>query len=67
MARLDENPQVIVQFTPVGSDWINQIETYFSILARASAARFGFSPELLQGKQSRVGGGHMVEQQSAAG
>jgi hypothetical protein len=61
MARLDENPQVIFHFTPVGSGWINQIETWFGILTRASAACPGFLPESLQGKQGRVGGGHVVE------
>jgi hypothetical protein len=61
IARLGENPQVIFHFASVGSGWINQIETGFGILTWASAACLGFFPESLQGKQSRVGGGHVVE------
>ncbi|GAA2362308.1 hypothetical protein [Dactylosporangium salmoneum] len=33
------NPQVIFHFTPVGSGWINQIETWFGILTRQSIRR----------------------------
>ena len=31
-AWLERNPQVHFHFTPVGSSWINQIETWFGII-----------------------------------
>ncbi|MER7009219.1 hypothetical protein ABT297_40095 [Dactylosporangium sp. NPDC000555] len=39
MAWLEENPQVIFYFTPVGSGWINQIETWFGTLTRQPIRR----------------------------
>ncbi|WP_432976027.1 hypothetical protein [Dactylosporangium sp. CA-233914] len=41
-AWLEESPQVIFHFTPVGSGWINQIETWFGILTRQSIRRGTF-------------------------
>lgn len=36
---LEKNPQVHFHFTPVGSSWINQIETWFGIITRQSIRR----------------------------
>jgi hypothetical protein len=33
-AWLEKNPNVQFHFTPVGSSWINQIETWFGIITR---------------------------------
>jgi transposase len=33
-AWLERNPRVHLHFTPVGSSWINQIETWFGIITR---------------------------------
>lgn len=41
-AWLEENPHVTFHFTPVGSSWINQIETWFGILTRQSLRRGTF-------------------------
>jgi transposase len=38
-AWLARNPHVHVHFTPVGSSWINQIETWFGIITRQSIRR----------------------------
>jgi len=43
MAWLDDNPHVSFHFTPKGSSWINQIETWFSIITRQSIRRGTFS------------------------
>ena len=40
---LDENPNIHFHFTPVGSSWINQIETWFGIITRQSIRRGTFS------------------------
>jgi transposase len=40
---LDENPHVHFHFTPVGSSWINQIETWFGIITRQSIRRGTFT------------------------
>ncbi|MFB7465165.1 IS630 family transposase [Streptomyces sp. NPDC056224] len=37
------HPNVRLQFTPVGSSWINQIETWFGILTRQSIRRGTFA------------------------
>ena len=42
-AWLRRNPHVQFHFTPVGSSWINQIETWFSIITRQSIRRGTFS------------------------
>jgi transposase len=42
-AWLAANPHVHFHFTPVGSSWINQIETWFGILTRQSIRRGTFS------------------------
>ncbi|MBE1607125.1 IS630 family transposase [Actinopolymorpha pittospori] len=42
-AWLEENPHVRFHFTPVGSSWINQIETWFGILTRQSIRRGTFT------------------------
>jgi transposase len=39
MAWLDTNPNVQFHFTPKGSSWINQIETWFGIITRQSIRR----------------------------
>ena len=40
---LAENPHVSFHFTPVGSSWINQIETWFGIITRQSIRRGTFT------------------------
>ncbi|MFE3527274.1 IS630 family transposase, partial [Streptomyces sp. NPDC059161] len=42
-AWLARNPHVHFHFTPVGSSWINQTETWFGILTRQSIRRGTFS------------------------
>jgi len=42
-AWLEANPQVRFHFTPVGSSWINQIETWFGIITRQSIRRGTFT------------------------
>ncbi|MCM3923529.1 IS630 family transposase [Frankia sp. AiPs1] len=42
-AWLDANPHVHFHFTPVGSSWINQIETWFGIITRQAIRRGTFS------------------------
>jgi transposase len=42
-AWLAKNPHVHFHFTPVGSSWINQIETWFGIITRQSIRRGTFS------------------------
>jgi transposase len=42
-AWLEKNPNVQFHFTPVGSSWINQIETWFGIITRQSIRRGTFS------------------------
>ena len=43
MAWLDANPHVHFHFTPTGSSWLNQIETWFSIITRQAIRRGTFS------------------------
>ena len=40
---LATNPHVYFHFTPIGSSWINQIETWFGIITRQSIRRGTFS------------------------
>jgi transposase len=40
---LAKNPNVTFHFTPVGSSWINQIETFFGIITRQAIRRGTFS------------------------
>jgi transposase len=43
MTWLAANPHVHFHFTPVGSSWLNQIETWFGIITRQSIRRGTFS------------------------
>jgi transposase len=43
MAWLDKQPTVHFHFTPVGSSWLNQIETWFGIITRQAIRRGTFS------------------------
>jgi transposase len=40
---LTDNPHVSFHFTPVGSSWMNQIETWFGIITRQSIRRGTFT------------------------
>ena len=42
-AWLEKNPNIHFHFTPVGSSWINQIETWFGIITRQAIRRGTFS------------------------
>jgi transposase len=42
-AWLDKHPNVRCHFTPTGSSWINQIETWFGIITRQSIRRGNFA------------------------
>jgi transposase len=42
-AWLADNPHIHFHFTPVGSSWINQIETWFGLITRQSIRRGTFS------------------------
>jgi transposase len=42
-AWLERNPHVHFHFTPVGSSWLNQIETWFGIITRQSIRRGTFT------------------------
>jgi transposase len=50
---LGKNPHVHFHFTPVGSSWINQIETWFGIITRQSIRRGTFSSVNVLIKQIR--------------
>jgi transposase len=52
-AWLEKNPHVHFHFTPVGSSWINQIETWFGIITRQSIRRGTFSSVKVLIKQIR--------------
>ena len=52
-AWLAKNPHVHFHFTPVGSSWINQIETWFGIITRQSIRRGTFSSVNVLIKQIR--------------
>jgi hypothetical protein len=43
MAWLQAHPRVHFHFTPVGSSWMNQIETWFGIITRQSIRRGTFA------------------------
>jgi transposase len=53
LAWLDNNPRVRFHFTPKGSSWINQIETWFGIITRQSIRRGTFSSVKVLIKQIR--------------
>jgi transposase len=53
MAWLERNPHVHFHFTPVGSSWINQVETWFGIITRQSIRRGTFSSVKVLIKQIR--------------
>ena len=38
-AWLADNPRIHLHFTPIGGSWMNQVETWFSILQRRAIAR----------------------------
>ena len=40
---LAKNPHVTFHFTPVGSSWLNQIETWFGLITKQSIRRGTFS------------------------
>jgi transposase len=42
-AWLEKNPHIHFHFTPIGSSWLNQIETWFGIITRQSIRRGTFS------------------------
>jgi transposase len=52
-AWLEKNANVQFHFTPVGSSWINQIETWFGIITRQSIRRGTFSSVKVLVKQIR--------------
>ncbi|MER6351213.1 IS630 family transposase [Streptomyces sp. NPDC001634] len=52
-AWLAKNPDVHFHFTPVGSSWLNQIETWFGIITRQSIRRGTFSSVHVLIKQIR--------------
>jgi transposase len=51
-AWLEKNPHVKFHFTPVGSSWTNQIETWFGIITRQSIRRGTFTSVKVLIKQS---------------
>jgi transposase len=53
MAWLERNPHVHFHFTPIGSSWINQIETWFGIITRQSIRRGTFTSVTLLIRQIR--------------
>ena len=53
MAWLARNPRVSFHFTPVGSSWINRIETWFGIITRQSIRRGTFTSVTVLIKQIR--------------
>jgi transposase len=52
-AWLKKNPHIHFHFTPVGSSWLNQIETWFGIITRQSIRRGTFSSVKVLIKQIR--------------
>jgi transposase len=50
---LEKNPHIHFHFTPVGSSWLNQIETWFGIITRQSIRRGTFSSVKVLIKQIR--------------
>src|SRR5947209_1080846 len=53
-AWLEKNPHIHFHFTPVGSSWLNQIETWFGIITRQSIRRGTFSSVKVLIKQIRT-------------
>jgi transposase len=53
MKWLEENPRIKFHFTPKGSSWINQIETWFGIITKQSIRRGTFSSVKVLIKQIR--------------
>ena len=53
LAWLADNPHVRFHFTPKGSSWINQIETWFGIITRQSIRRGTFTSVKVLIKQIR--------------
>lgn len=53
VAWLEHNPHVSFHFTPVGSSWLNQIETWFGIITRQSIRRGTFTSVKVLIKQIR--------------
>jgi transposase len=53
VAWLAENPWVHFHFTPIGSSWINQIETWFAIITRQAIRRGTFTSVKMLIKQIR--------------
>jgi transposase len=53
VAWLERNQHVHFHFTPVGSSWINQIETWFGIITRQSIRRGTFTSVTVLIKQIR--------------
>lgn len=43
MAWLEKNPHVAFHFTPVGSSWLNQVETWFGLITKQAIRRGTFS------------------------
>ena len=43
LAWLEKNPNVTFHFTPVGSSWLNQIETWFGVITRQAIRRGTFT------------------------
>ena len=52
-AWLEKNPRIHFHFTPIGSSWLNQIETWFGIITRQSIRRGTFSSVKVLVKQIR--------------
>jgi transposase len=53
MQWLTDNPHISFHFTPVGSSWMNQIETWFGIITRQSIRRGTFTSVKVLIKQIR--------------
>ena len=47
---LTKNPDITFHFTPTGSSWINQIETWFGVITKQAIRRgtFGSLKQLIQ-------------------
>ena len=52
-AWMEKHPHVDFHFTPIGSSWINQIETWFGIVTRQSIRRGTFPSVTVLIKQIR--------------
>jgi transposase len=52
-AWLAENPHITFHFTPVGSSWLNMVETWFSLITRQSIRRGTFTSVKVLIKQIR--------------